>query len=92
MTVSEVGRELSRLLIAALESPATVDRDGLITAATQFLDVAHGDDRDLPLCRRMVACDVHLSDVPPYAPPPLRLTPRRWSEAVTHTKRLYAQP
>jgi hypothetical protein len=36
-----------------LESPATVDRDGLISAATAFLDVAHGDDRDLPLARRM---------------------------------------
>jgi hypothetical protein len=41
-------------LIAALESPSTVDRTDLISAATRFLDVAHGDDRDLPLARRMV--------------------------------------
>jgi hypothetical protein len=41
------------LLIEALESPSTVDRNDLLTAAMRFLDVAHGDDRDLPMARRM---------------------------------------
>jgi hypothetical protein len=53
MTVIEVGRQLSRRLIEALESPATVDRTGLLSAATAFLDVAHGADPHLPLARRM---------------------------------------
>jgi hypothetical protein len=44
----------ARLLIEALESPGTVDRSGLLSAATAFLDVAHGDDRDLPLARRVL--------------------------------------
>jgi hypothetical protein len=52
-SANPIGRALSKLLIAALESPATVNRDDLLTAASTFLDVAHGDDRDLPLARRL---------------------------------------
>jgi hypothetical protein len=52
-SASQIGRALSRLLIEALESPATVDRTGLLSAATAFLDVAHGADAHLPVARRM---------------------------------------
>jgi hypothetical protein len=54
MTCKDIGRELSRQLIAALESPATCDRNGLLTAAAAFLDIAEGRDLDgLPLARTM---------------------------------------
>jgi hypothetical protein len=52
-SLNPIGRELSRLLIAALESPATVDKGELLRVASMFLDIAHGDDRDLPTARRM---------------------------------------
>jgi hypothetical protein len=56
MTAKDVGRELSRLIIQAIESPSTVDRGALLVAASHFLDVAQGGDVDgLPLARSMAA-------------------------------------
>jgi hypothetical protein len=51
----EIGRQLARSLIAALESPATVDRGALLTAAAAFLDVAQCGEDVLPLARRVAS-------------------------------------
>jgi hypothetical protein len=51
---NNIARRFSRLIFDALESPATVDRNALLTAASSFLDVAvAGDPNGLALARRM---------------------------------------
>jgi hypothetical protein len=50
----DMRREFSRLIFAALESPASVDRNDLLTAASLFLDAAQGGDpTGLRLARHM---------------------------------------
>ena len=38
----EIGRRFARLTRAAVDQPATVDRNGLLEAAADFLDAAKG--------------------------------------------------
>jgi hypothetical protein len=59
---AEIGRRFSRLIFAALESPATVDRNALLIAADVFLSAAQGGDPDvLSLARLMAASAMDFS-------------------------------
>lgn len=40
ITAQETGRQFARLIFDALQSPATVDRNELLAAASHFLDAA----------------------------------------------------
>lgn len=41
---SDIGRRFSRLVLAAVEDPQTVDRSALLIAADAFLNAAQGGD------------------------------------------------
>jgi hypothetical protein len=52
--MKEIGQQFARLIFAALESPATVDRNDLLKAADDFLRAGRGVDSDgLSLARRV---------------------------------------
>jgi hypothetical protein len=42
----DIGRTFAQLIFQALESPATVDRNDLLTGASAFLDAAQAGDPD----------------------------------------------
>lgn len=44
MTVSDIGRELARLLQQAMDCPEQVDRHALLSASSAFLDVARAPE------------------------------------------------
>lgn len=67
-SITQTTRRFSRLIFAALESPASVDRNDLLAAASAFLDIAQersrqgvpsSDPTGLTLARGMAfrACD-----------------------------------
>jgi hypothetical protein len=56
MTPRDIASRFSRLIFAALESPATADKGELLVAASAFLDAAQaGDPNLLPIARSMAS-------------------------------------
>ena len=58
--MTDVGHRFARLMFAAIESPATVDRSDLLLAASRLLDVGVPDDSptgSIALTMAHRACD-----------------------------------
>ncbi|MGO9353501.1 MAG: hypothetical protein ACLP3C_22715 [Mycobacterium sp.] len=65
--MSDIGHRFARLVFAAIESPATVDRSDLLLAASRLLDVGVPDDSptgSIALTMAHRACDFAVLGTP----------------------------